>query len=107
MFLIGIAMVAANARRGFAQAISSLVILPKGIASPLQIVGVVNDVRKLVQNLFGLPAQLVRDIAFDQSVFVKQALSTVLHEGSIGLVLTSIMILLFLGSMRATGAVLL
>src|ERR1700733_1066182 len=53
---------------------------------------VVNDVRALVQNLFDLPAQLVRDIAFDQSVFVKQALNTVLHEGSIGLVLTSIMI---------------
>jgi hypothetical protein len=32
MFLIGIATAAANARRRFAQAISSLVILPKGIA---------------------------------------------------------------------------
>src|SRR6202020_1949512 len=52
-------------------------------------------------------AQLKTDIVFDQSVFVKQALSTVLHEGVIGLALTSIMILLFLGSMRATGAVLL
>ena len=68
---------------------------------------VVNDIRGLVQHLFDLPPQLVTDIVFDQSVFVKQALSTVLHEGAIGLVLTSIMILLFLGSMRATGAVLL
>jgi multidrug efflux pump subunit AcrB len=68
---------------------------------------VVNDVRKLVQHLFDLPAQLKADIVFDQSVFVKQALNTVLHEGIIGLALTSIMILLFLGSMRATGAVLL
>jgi multidrug efflux pump subunit AcrB len=68
---------------------------------------VVNDVRALVKRLFDLPAQLVTDIVFDQSVFVKQALSTVLHEGFIGLVLTSLMILLFLGSMRATGAVLL
>jgi len=68
---------------------------------------VVNDVRKLVQHLFDLPAQLKTDIVFDQSVFVKQALNTVLHEGIIGLALTSIMILLFLGSMRATGAVLL
>src|SRR5580698_868521 len=68
---------------------------------------VVNDVRKLVAHLFDLPKQLVADIVFDQSVFVKQALSTVLHEGFIGLVLTSLMILLFLGSMRATGAVLL
>ena len=44
---------------------------------------------------------------FDQSVFVKEALNTVLHEGLIGLVLTSLMILIFLGSMRATCAVLL
>jgi len=68
---------------------------------------VVNDVRRLVQHLFDLPAQLKTDIVFDQSVFVKQALNTVFHEGIIGLVLTSVMILVFLGSMRATGAVLL
>jgi hydrophobic/amphiphilic exporter-1 (mainly G- bacteria), HAE1 family len=68
---------------------------------------VVDDVREMVKKLFDLPAQLVTGIVFDQSVFVKQALSTVLHEGFIGLVLTSVMILLFLGSMRATGAVLL
>jgi HAE1 family hydrophobic/amphiphilic exporter-1 len=68
---------------------------------------VVNDVRKLVQHLFDLPPQLVASIVFDQSVFVKEALNTVLHEGLIGLVLTGLMILLFLGSMRATGAVLL
>src|SRR6204780_4996543 len=68
---------------------------------------VVNDVRALVKKLFDLPAQLRTDIVFDQSVFVKEALNTVLHEGFFGLVLTSLMILLFLGSMRATGAVLL
>jgi len=68
---------------------------------------VVNDVRGLVRHLFDLPPQLKTDIAFDQSVFVKQALNTVFHEGVIGLVLTSVMILVFLGSMRATGAVLL
>src|SRR6202789_3133382 len=68
---------------------------------------VVDDIRALVQHLFDLPKQLTTSIVFDQSVFVKQALNTVLHEGLIGLVLTSLMILLFLGSMRATGAVLL
>jgi multidrug efflux pump subunit AcrB len=68
---------------------------------------VVNDIRGLVQHLFDLPRQLVTSIVFDQSVFVKDALNTVLHEGGIGLVLTSFMILIFLGSMRATGAVLL
>jgi len=68
---------------------------------------VVDDIRALTQHLFDLPQQLVTDIAFDQSVFVRNALNTVLHEGLIGLALTSIMILVFLGSPRATGAVLL
>jgi hypothetical protein len=44
-------------------------------------------------------------VVFDQSAFVKQAIDTLLHEGLIGLVLTSLMILIFLGSMRATVAV--
>ncbi len=68
---------------------------------------VVNDVRNLTEHLFDLPKQLKTSIVFDQSVFVKEALNTVLHEGVIGLVLTSLMILIFLGSMRATFAVLL
>jgi multidrug efflux pump subunit AcrB len=68
---------------------------------------VVKDVRELVAHLFDMPRQLRTAIVFDQSVFVKEALATVLHEGVIGLVLTSLMILIFLGSMRATGAVLL
>ena len=70
-------------------------------------VQVVNDVRELREHLFDIPKQLVTSIVFDQSVFVKEALKTVLHEGVIGLALTSLMILIFLGSMRATFAVLL
>jgi multidrug efflux pump subunit AcrB len=68
---------------------------------------VVDDLRSLIKKLFDLPSQVVTNIVFDQSVFVRQALSTVLHEGLIGVFLTSFMILVFLGSMRATGAVLL
>jgi hydrophobic/amphiphilic exporter-1 (mainly G- bacteria), HAE1 family len=68
---------------------------------------VVNGVRKLTSHLFDIPKQLVTKVVFDQSVYVKSALETVLHEGAIGLVLTSIMILVFLGSLRATSAVLL
>ena len=70
-------------------------------------VQVVDDVKNLTSHLFDLPPQLKTAIVFDQSVFVKNALSTVLHEGMIGLVLTTLMILIFLGSMRATFAVLL
>src|SRR5579885_1026236 len=68
---------------------------------------VVNGVRNLLGHLFDIPQQLEASVVFDQSVFVKEALKTVLHEGIIGLVLTSLMILIFLASMRATSAVLL
>src|SRR5262249_35059697 len=44
-------------------------------------------------------------VVFDQSLFVKTAISNLLHEGTIGLVLTGLMILMFLGSVRATAAV--
>jgi multidrug efflux pump subunit AcrB len=68
---------------------------------------VVDDVERLRQGLFDLPKELKTALVFDQSVFVKEALLTVGHEGIIGLVLTGLMILIFLGSMRATLAVLL
>ncbi len=68
---------------------------------------VVNDVRDLTAHLFDLPKQLVTSIVFDQSVFVKEAINTVLHEGATGLALIAVIILVFLGSARATGAVLL
>lgn len=68
---------------------------------------VVNDVRQLISHLYDIPKQMKAEILFDQSVFVKEAIKTVLHEGLIGLVLTTIMILLFLGNARATFAVLL
>lgn len=70
-------------------------------------IAVVDGVRKLIPHLVDIPKQLVAAVAFDQSVFVKEALWTVFHEGLIGLVLTSLMILIFLGSLRATSAVLL
>ncbi|HZT31507.1 MAG TPA: efflux RND transporter permease subunit [Bryobacteraceae bacterium] len=68
---------------------------------------VVNDLKVLLGHLFDLPKQLKTAVVFDQSIYVKEALETVLHEGLIGLILTSIMILIFLGSFRATSAVLL
>jgi HAE1 family hydrophobic/amphiphilic exporter-1 len=70
-------------------------------------IAVVNGVRKLTEHLYDIPSQMKAVLVFDQSVFVKNALKTVAHEGLMGLVLTSIMILIFLGSLRATVAVLL
>ena len=68
-------------------------------------IAVVDGIKQSVQHLFDVPKQLVTKVVFDQSLFVKTAIETLLHEGGIGLVLTSIMILVFLGSMRATVAV--
>jgi len=70
-------------------------------------IAVVDGIRKAVQFLRDIPPQLRTHVEFDQSLFVKQAISTVLREGSIGLFLTAIMVLIFLGSVRATVAVLL
>jgi hydrophobic/amphiphilic exporter-1 (mainly G- bacteria), HAE1 family len=70
-------------------------------------IAVVNGVRQLIKHLYDIPKQMRTSIVFDQSVYVKEALKTVLHEGIIGLILTSAMILIFLGSFRATTAVLL
>ena len=70
-------------------------------------IAVVDGVRALIGHLFDIPKQMTASLVFDQSVYVKEAIHTVLHEGLLGLLLTSIMILLFLGSFRATSAVLL
>ena len=68
-------------------------------------ISVVDGVKKTLGRLFDVPKQLINKVVFDQSVFVKTAITTLLHEGAIGLFLTSIMILVFLGSIRATVAV--
>jgi multidrug efflux pump subunit AcrB len=68
-------------------------------------IAVVDGVREKLKHLFDVPALLVNRVVFDQSLFVKTAIRTLLDEGGIGLFLTSLMILVFLGSMRATVAV--
>jgi len=70
-------------------------------------IAVVDGVRQLIKHLYDIPQQMKTSIVFDQSVYVKEAIHTVLHEGALGLILTSLMILIFLGSFRATSAVLL
>src|SRR6516162_4620892 len=66
---------------------------------------VVDGMRETIGHLFDIPKQLKATVVFDQSAFVKEAIKTLLHEGLLGLLLTSLMILVFLGSFRATSAV--
>jgi multidrug efflux pump subunit AcrB len=68
-------------------------------------IAVVDGIKNTVAHLIDVPRQLVTKVAFDQSVFVRNAIENLIHEGVIGLVLTGVMILVFLGSMRATLAV--
>ena len=70
-------------------------------------ISIVNGMRAAIKNLVDIPGNLKTDVVFDQSQFVKSALRNLGNEGGIGLVLTALMILLFLGSIRATFAVLL
>lgn len=66
---------------------------------------VVNGIRDEVTKLTGIPKTLTANVVFDQSQFVKEAIDTLGHEGGVGLLLTALMVLVFLGSVRATIAV--
>jgi multidrug efflux pump subunit AcrB len=68
-------------------------------------IAVVDGVRETVSHLVDVPAAMKTDVVFDQSRFVRTAIETLLHEGGMGLFLTCLMILVFLGSFRATAAV--
>ncbi|MES1257932.1 MAG: efflux RND transporter permease subunit, partial [Acidobacteriota bacterium] len=68
-------------------------------------ISIVDGIREKITRLFDVPDALRTSVVFDQSRFVKTAIETLLHEGGIGLFLTCVMILVFLGSMRATIAV--
>jgi multidrug efflux pump subunit AcrB len=68
---------------------------------------IVNGMKAAVKHLVDIPENLKTAVVFDQSVFVKLAIRNLVKEASIGLILTGLMILIFLGSPRATFAVLL
>ncbi len=68
---------------------------------------IVDGIKAAITHLVDVPESLKTAVVFDQSVFVRLAIANVSREAFIGLVLTGIMILIFLGSPRATVAVLL
>ena len=65
-------------------------------------IAIVDGVRRAIGSLVDVPASLATKLVFDQSVFVRNAIANLVHEGVIGLVLTALMILLFLANLRAT-----
>src|SRR5947207_6954950 len=77
-----------------------LTVMRNGKASTLAVVDAVKEA--LPGILAGLPSALKVRQLFDQSVFVRAAITGVVREGIIAAVLTGMMILLFLGSWRST-----
>ena len=75
-------------------------ILKSGSASTLDIIDRIKAVLPHVRST--LPPELVMTAEFDQSVFVRAALSGVIKEAVIAAFLTAAMILLFLGTWRNT-----
>ncbi|MBV1692599.1 efflux RND transporter permease subunit [Novosphingobium sp. G106] len=77
-----------------------MTVLKSGSASTIAIV---DQVKALLPKLQAtLPSGLGVQLLSDQSLFVKAAVSGVVREGVLAAVLTSLMILLFLGSWRST-----
>jgi multidrug efflux pump subunit AcrB len=77
-------------------------IMKIGSASTLEIIKGVRGVITNPSVLGQLPPQLKITALSDQSIFVRNSIDGVLHEGIIAACLTAIMILVFLGSWRST-----
>src|SRR5882724_4788521 len=100
----------ANVRDGYAPQTSMvhvaggksvlMTILKNGSASTLDVVGRIREM--MPGTLAKLPKELKASLLFDQSVFVRAAVSGVVKEAAIAAALTALMILLFLGSWRST-----
>ena len=77
-----------------------LTIIKNGDASTLDVVNRVKAALPAIQR--AAPQGMKISLLFDQSVFVQNAISSVLREGAIAAGLTALMILIFLGSWRST-----
>src|SRR5450432_49824 len=75
-------------------------VLKNGSVSTLDIIAGIKQ--KVAEMRDVLPSNLDIKIIGDQSIFVSAAVSGVIHEGVIAAALTSLMILIFLGSWRST-----
>src|SRR5262245_36360941 len=78
-------------------------VLKNGSTSTLQII---QSIKERVEQLRSIvPPNLNINLIGDQSLFISAAISGVIHEGIIAAALTSLMILIFLGSWRSTSII--
>ncbi|HVZ05987.1 efflux RND transporter permease subunit [Hyphomicrobium sp.] len=72
-------------------------------SGPISTPNIIEGIKKKVEEIKpSLPDALKISFLGDQSVFVRGAVQNVIHEGVLAAALTSVMILLFLGSFRST-----
>lgn len=74
-------------------------ILKQAGANTLQ---VIDGIKSTLPKLIGLPKDLTVKMIFDQSLYIRQAIHTLEHEGLLGGGLACLMVLIFLGSLRST-----
>ena len=94
---------AANIVRAEGKRSVLLTIIKNGDASTLDVVNRVKAALPAIQK--AAPPGMQIHMLFDQSVFVQNAIDSVLREGAIAAGLTALMILIFLGSWRSTVVV--
>ncbi len=63
---------------------------------------VIDGIKEVLPKLIGIPKDLIVKLLFDQSLYIRQAIQTLEHEGLLGGGLACLMVLLFLGSLRYT-----
>ncbi len=68
-------------------------------------ISVVEGVRSILPDIVGIPSGMKLKGIFDQSSYIRDAVSSLEHEAVSGSVLASLMILIFLGSFRSTVAI--
>lgn len=65
-------------------------------------IAVIDGIKDVLPKLIGIPHELSVKLLFDQSLYIRQAIQTLEHEGLLGGGLACLMVLLFLGSLRYT-----
>src|SRR5574341_27234 len=78
------------------------VYLPSMKQAGANTIQVIDGIKETLPNLLGLPKDLTVKLIFDQSLYIRQAIQTLEHEGLLGGGLACLMVLLFLGSLRST-----
>ncbi len=80
-----------------------LPIMKQGGANTIRVVDAVKDA---MTHFADVPPSVKLGLVFDQSIYVREAIANLEHEGMLGAVLAGLMVLLFLASVRSTVAIL-